>query len=76
MTLRPFKLLSVLVVCHVGAGCATLNTMGMSPQCRDLYDSCLNGCPKPNNRMGDHVDLDINTASCTNACNEQAKQCH
>ncbi len=63
--------------------CATLDTSRMSPQCRDLYNACLNSCPQQRNRVAGTdlaslsrgpiggPDLDPGTASCTNQCNQQ-----
>jgi hypothetical protein len=31
-------------ICATSIGCATLNTSTMSPECRDLYNACLNSC--------------------------------
>ncbi len=38
------RLLPLLLL--VTSSCATLNTLGMSPACRDLYNACLNSCPQ------------------------------
>ena len=35
-------------------GCATLNTSNMSPACRDQYNACLDGCPKPRTAPDPH----------------------
>jgi hypothetical protein len=59
-------------------GCAPLDRLRMSEPCRALYDSCLNGCPKPprmNDPAGGARDFQIEQAACTNRCNEQAKAC-
>lgn len=72
----------VLVLCS----CATLNTAGMSEQCRDLYNACLNRCPQPPRVEGSNLEslskapvggpaLDIGTASCTRQCNDDQKSC-
>ncbi len=37
--------------------CATMNTEGMSPQCRDFYNACLNRCPQSSNRVAPGADL-------------------
>ncbi len=70
--------------------CATLNTSGMSAQCRDLYNACLNSCPQQSRRVaGTGLDslskspsaidsggsLDTGTAACTHQCNATAKAC-
>ena len=67
--------------------CATLNTSGMSPQCRDLYNACLNSCPQQLNRVaGSDLEslskapvggpsLDPGTAGFTNRCNENQRSC-
>jgi hypothetical protein len=53
------------------SSCATLNTVGMSEHCANVHNACLNSCPKsaPSNQW------QIDTASCTDACNRQAKGC-
>jgi hypothetical protein len=55
------------------ASCATLNTMGMSPFCRDSYNLCLDGCPKPPEI--DRHDIDTITPSCVDQCNKNAETC-
>ena len=62
--------------------CATLNTAGMSEACKSAYNACLNGCPDAPRRGGidspiahPEADLQIDVASCTNACNEKARKC-
>ncbi len=70
----------------VFCGCATLNTAGMSEPCRDVYNACLNRCPRPPRVEGSNLDglskspvggpnLDIGTASCTQKCNDDQKSC-
>ena len=53
------------------SGCATLNTAGMSPACRDQYNACLDGCPPA--KSGD---VDFEAPSCVARCNQDAKSCH
>lgn len=59
-------------------GCAPLDRLRMSEPCQRLYDSCLNGCPKPppmSDPAGGSDDFQIEIAACTHRCNEQAKAC-
>jgi hypothetical protein len=58
-------------------GCASLNTAGWPDHCRKKYDDCLNLCPNPGTPApGSMVKpLQIEVASCTQACNERSKQC-
>ena len=55
------------------ASCAVLNTATMSPFCRDSYNLCLDGCPKPPEIP--HNDWDTSTPSCVDACNKNAATC-
>ncbi len=86
MKLRLISMGTVLLIC----ACATLNTSGMSAQCRDLYNACLNSCPQQSRRVaGTDLDslskspsaidsggsLDTETAACTHQCNDSAKAC-
>jgi hypothetical protein len=71
-------LAAVLLLC----GCATLNTAGMSEHCKTLYNACLNGCPdaaRPGNPnpppTAVQTDINPQIASCTDACNRQARLC-
>jgi hypothetical protein len=68
---------AALAALALGA-CATLNTAGMSETCRRLYDACLDGCPRavapPDGSLAS-TDWRLDTASCTNSCNEQAPRC-
>ena len=58
------------------SACATLNTTGMSPACRDLYNACLNSCPQaPSPQPGQLNQFHTETAACTDRCNTQAKAC-
>ncbi len=64
------------------AGCATLNTAGMTEACKSSYNACLNSCPDAPRQGGldspiarPPADLQIDVASCTNACNERARNC-
>lgn len=61
------------------SGCATLNTLGMSEHCANLYNACLNACPKgdvhPPPRRN-NMNWQVDVASCTSDCNQQAKNCH
>lgn len=73
--MRPILLLAVLL-----ASCATLNTANMSESCRNLYNACLNTCPSSNPRTppGQAIttqSLQMDVASCTNACNDRARSC-
>ena len=83
MTFRFSPMFVTLLI----SACATLNTSGMSEQCRDLYNACLNSCPQASRRAPtsdfDRVSqsspsgpgLDPGTAKCTNDCNDLAKSC-
>jgi hypothetical protein len=61
------------------AGCATLNTAGMSEACKRLYDACLNTCPTALSPMNPtstpNTNLQIDVAACTNDCNDRARRC-
>lgn len=60
------------------AGCATLDTLGMSPRCRDEYNACLNGCPDASTPQPGSLgnrQLRPDVASCTFRCNERAQSC-
>jgi hypothetical protein len=70
------------------ASCATLNTMGMAPECRDEYNACLNSCQGivPNMAPGPPVETasaprepgaGFNPAQsgCVDECNKTAKSC-
>jgi len=64
----------------VGLSCATLNTSGMSEPCKRLYNACLDNCaksqpPQPMPSSGNNMNWQIDVASCTNSCNQQAKRC-
>lgn len=70
------------LVAWAAAGCATLNTAGMSEHCRRLYDACLDSCaksrlppPAPASATGNALTWQTEVASCTDACNQQAKAC-
>ncbi len=66
-----------VIVIVLFSSCATLNTMGMTPACRDLYNACLNTCPQaPAAAPGQLTDLHIDTAACTDRCNSEAKRCN
>ena len=57
-------------------GCATLSTAGMSAECSNLYNACLDGCPKPRQAADPHdAQLDFDTPSCVDACNRNARGC-
>lgn len=59
------------------AGCATLNTSGMSEHCRRLYNACLNNCPNASTPGPEVISPDwrVDVAGCTNDCNERARTC-
>ena len=66
----------VIALSLLWGGCATLNTAGMAPRCRELYNACLNQCPQaPTPPPGALLDMHLDTASCTKACNDQATSC-
>jgi hypothetical protein len=57
--------------------CATIDTLGMSPTCRDLYNACLSACPQaPAPQPGQLQTWHIDTAQCTDRCNSDAKRCN
>lgn len=70
----------VIALSLVLGACATLNTAGMSEQCKRLYDACLNTCPTAQQPL-DHTrsssgsSIQIEVAACTNDCNERARRC-
>jgi hypothetical protein len=68
-----FALVLVLAL----AGCATLDTTKMSARCRDLYNACLTGCPRPPHNFvdPDNAQPDLVTPSCVDQCNKDAKSC-
>lgn len=71
--MRPLVCLFLLAL----ASCATLNTVGMTPRCRDEYNACLNGCPKPRqNPNPNQISPDFDTPSCTQECNSASKRCN
>jgi hypothetical protein len=67
--------------------CAPLSASTMSERCRDIYDSCLDGCrPLPRPSTGrppepgqlpppSSNDWQIDVASCTNDCNKASESC-
>ncbi len=60
------------------AGCATLDTSKMSERCRDIYNACLDGCPKPMRSATpeqSRFDLDMVTPDCVDRCNKDVKLC-
>lgn len=64
------------------AGCATLNTMGMSESCKRLYDACLNTCPGATAAAQTHpafrsdkASWQTDVAACTSDCNERGRNC-
>ena len=76
----------LLMMLLLGGACATLDSSVMSPQCRDLYNACLNRCPQPTRVRGENLsglsqtpiggpNLAIDTASCTNQCNVDQRSC-
>ena len=67
------RTLGILAAAAALAGCAVLNTAGMSPSCRDSYNLCLDGCPKPPS-IPTH-DIDVETPACVEQCNQNARTC-
>lgn len=63
------------------AGCASLNTMGMSESCKRLYDACLNTCPgatkaaQTSSGFRSDPSWQVDVASCTSDCNERGRNC-
>ncbi len=78
------KLLPLLLL-----SCATLDSATMKEPCAVAYNACLNRCPSadsrsrrpeepqtgPESRTDTLRPLMIDVASCTQGCNDEAKEC-
>ncbi|RKH64040.1 hypothetical protein [Corallococcus aberystwythensis] len=68
------------------SGCVTTDTSKLTPDCRDQYDSCVNGCRSrgqpasrqpPDSAQGQAEGRtpDTQTPACIDLCNQRAKAC-
>ncbi len=65
-----------LLLLSLPLACAPLNTATMSDKCRGEYNACMNACPQPApNFPPDKANLQIDQASCTDACNKKSAAC-
>lgn len=67
--------LGLLLCASLLGGCAPLNPLTMREPCRTLYNECLNGCQKTTPPRSGPTEWQIDLASCTNRCNDQARAC-